>query len=120
MSTEAETVGNVTAISDRRLANLRPFKKGQSGNPSGRPKKLVTVSQLAEDSSEKALKKLIALMDSDKDAVALAAAQAILDRAMGKPKQSLDVTKKKDVADFDIAELHAIARTGRTRDSEAD
>lgn len=119
MTTDAEAVANVTAIRDRRLANLRPFRKGQSGNPAGRPRKLVTVSQLAEGSSEKALKKLIALMDSEKDTVALAAAQAILDRAMGKPKQSLDVTNKKDVADFDLAELHAIARSGRTRDSEA-
>lgn len=29
----------VTAISDKRLANLKPFAKGVSGNPSGRPKK---------------------------------------------------------------------------------
>lgn len=28
-----------TGYSEKQRANLRPFKKGQSGNPSGRPKK---------------------------------------------------------------------------------
>lgn len=102
----------------RSLANLRPFRPGQSGNPAGRPKKVVAVTSLAEEHSEAALKKLVKLMSSDKEQVALAAAQAILDRAMGKPKQSLDVNTRKDVADFDLAELYAIARSGGARDTE--
>jgi lipopolysaccharide biosynthesis regulator YciM len=94
-----------------------PWQKGQSGNPNGRPKKVQTVAQLAEDNSEKALKKLIKLIDSDKDQVALAAAQAVLDRAMGKPKQSMDVNaNRKNAADYDESELYAIAGLGRSRD----
>lgn len=98
--------------------NLRaPWKPGQSGNPNGRPKKVQTVAQLAEDNSEKALRKLIKLIDSDKDQVALAAAQAVLDRSMGKPRQSVDVgTSRKNAADYDESELFAIAGLGSQRD----
>ena len=98
-----------------------PWQKGQSGNPNGRPKKLQTVAQLAEENSEKALKKLIALMDSDKDQVALAAAQAVLDRAMGKPKQSVDLNpNKKNAADYSESELLSIAGLGRSRAHQAE
>lgn len=97
--------------------NLTPWKPGQSGNPNGRPKKVQTIAQLAEDNSEKALRKLIKLIDSDKDQIALAAAQAVLDRSMGKPKQAVDVSSnRKNAADYDESELYAIAGLGRSRD----
>ncbi len=103
-----------TSSRARQLANLKPFRPGQSGNPNGRPKKIQTVAQLAEDNSEKALKKLIKLIDDTNSKVALAAAQAVLDRAMGKPKQSLDVgTTKKNAADYDESDLLTIAGMGR-------
>lgn len=73
------------------IANLRPFRPGQSGNPNGRPKKVQGVQDLARDNGDKALRKLIKLIDSDDDRVALQAATAILDRAVGKPKQSMEV-----------------------------
>lgn len=82
---------DATAIRDKRIANLKPFKPGQSGNPSGRPKKDRDLTLLAKDESEKALKVLIKLMGSDDDRVALQAAQAILDRAVGKPRQTVDM-----------------------------
>lgn len=97
-----------------RLSGLKPFQPGQSGNPNGRPKKHVTIAQLAEENSEKALKKLAKLIDSEDERIALAAAQAVLDRAVGKPKQSMDVsTDKKNAADYSSDELAAIAGLGR-------
>jgi len=74
-----------------RIANLKPFKKGQSGNPSGRPKKQHDITELAREGSVEAIKKLVKLVQSDDDKIALAAANAVLDRAFGKPKETVDV-----------------------------
>jgi Family of unknown function (DUF5681) len=92
-----KTVTGLTGNRRGRVENLKPFKPGQSGNPNGRPKKTQEIVDLAKDNSEKALKKLVALIDSSDDKVALAAANAILDRSVGKPKQSVDVDAKHNV-----------------------
>lgn len=86
--TVADPVAN--SVSDRNR-NLKPFKKGQSGNPSGRPKKAHDVAALAKDNSVKAMERLVRLIDSVDDKVALSAANAVLDRAVGKPKQTVDM-----------------------------
>jgi hypothetical protein len=94
------------------------FKPGVSGNPAGRPKKVVDVAALARDGSDKAMAKLIKLIDSESESIALAAANSVLDRAIGKPKQSIEKTTKKEAADYDAAELLALARMGSTRAAE--
>ena len=67
-----------------------PFKKGQSGNPGGRPKAEGEVRELARQRGPEAFMKLAALMDSDNQTVALRACEAVLDRAYGKPVQAIE------------------------------
>lgn len=79
--------------------NLKPFKKGQSGNPNGRPKKLPEVDKLLADilseekdgitAAEAILKKLRQMAARGN----LRAAEILLDRAYGKAKQSIDIRK---------------------------
>ena len=95
------------------------FKPGVSGNPNGRPKKVASLAKIAEENSEKAMRKLASLLDSDDPRVALQAAQALLDRSMGKPTQTNVNVTKNDVVDFDLAQLHAIATSGSTGNPEA-
>lgn len=67
------------------------FQKGQSGNPGGRPKECAEVKALAREFGAEAIAKLAELMRGEDPRVAAAACTALLDRAYGKPSQSLDV-----------------------------
>jgi hypothetical protein len=77
-----------------KLLRGRPFSKGQSGNPGGRPKELREVTELARSAAPEAVKALVNIMnDSEAPPTArIAAATAILDRGFGRPAQSVDVS----------------------------
>jgi hypothetical protein len=64
-----------------------PFKKGKSGNPSGRPKENHEVRQLARAHSEDAIKRLVFWMRSNNPKASITACLAILNRAWGPPAQ---------------------------------
>jgi hypothetical protein len=85
------------------------FKKGQSGNPTGRPKIPADVVALARAASPDAIRKQIALLESDDENVALKASQAILDRAYGRPMQNVTATvstqKAEELADDVLASI---------------
>ena len=67
----------------------RPFKKGQSGNPGGRPKVVAEIRQLARERGPEAIAALVKVMTKGKsEAARVAAATALLDRGWGKPRQS--------------------------------
>jgi hypothetical protein len=73
------------------MSNLKPWAKGQSGNPGGRPK---GIARLAREHTDKALDVLVEALDDDDKRIAVAAAKELLDRGWGKA-----VTMTADVSD---------------------
>ena len=67
------------------------FVKGKSGNPSGRPKVVGEVQELARKQGPEAIKTLVSIMNDKKGVkqTRMAAACALLDRGYGKPMQSV-------------------------------
>jgi hypothetical protein len=61
------------------------WQKGVSGNAGGRPKIAAEVKELARRYGPEAFRRIVQLMRSDDERVALAAATVVLDRAYGRP-----------------------------------
>ena len=89
-------------MTDHRLANLRPFQPGQSGNPTGRPKrKPVTEALLAELAKshgrngatklEAMVARLVKTVISGKPREAVEAAKLIMSYTDGLPVQMVEV-----------------------------
>jgi hypothetical protein len=70
----------------------RPFAKGQTGNPGGRPKVVVEIQALLEEAAPHAAARIIALIKSDDEKIAVTASNSILDRVLGKARESVEVT----------------------------
>lgn len=71
----------------------RPFPKGTSGNPGGRPAELVAFRLEARRHAQKALKVLLDIVVSKKAPAAarVRAVSEVFDRAFGRPAQELEV-----------------------------
>lgn len=76
-----------------------PFVKGTSGNPGGRPVVVREVRELAQTHAPAAILRLVELMQDPDGRVAVAACNALLDRAVGKATQALEVDARVATAD---------------------
>jgi hypothetical protein len=92
--------------SERSAVMGRPFPKGQSGNPGGRPKAEGEIRELAQKHGPEALQRLVDLMGSANERVAVAAAQAVLDRAYGRPVQGLQLAAADETCARWVADFH--------------
>jgi hypothetical protein len=79
-----------------KLDNLEPFKKGQSGNPAGRPKgsrNRSTILKELLDINDQELKMHQAQIDKAIQQKDTAAYKAVLDSAYGAPVQQVEQTQ---------------------------
>ena len=83
MALNAET----TERNKSRYRGLVPFPKGKSGNPGGRTKQFAQCQRLCREASPDAARRLIELMQSEDERVALMAADKVFERAWGRQKE---------------------------------
>lgn len=91
------------------------FKKGQSGNPGGKPKELKEIQLEARRLGPQALAALAKVCTSGKsEAARVAAAIAILDRGFGKPPAFVtgDPDRFRSIAELTDDELMALIIAG--------
>jgi len=100
---------NTEATIKRRRGPGKPWVKGQSGNPGGRPCLPAELKALAQAKAADAIKIAVQLMESaESEQVRLAAANVIMDRGYGKPAQHVDAdVRTDDVTNLSPSEIAA-------------
>src|SRR5262245_50295357 len=107
-----------------RLANLTPWKRGQSGNPAGRPKKRTVSEELRArleeqypGRSDATYGRMVAeALVTEAITGNVPAIKEIFDRTEGKPKQTVDVNlaeRQREMVEDAIARLIEEAQVSR-------
>lgn len=84
-------------VNPKSLENLKLFKKGKSGNPNGAPRKLPKLDELLasvlgeEKEGMTAAEAILKALRAKAAKGDIRAAELILNRAYGKPKEKIDV-----------------------------
>ena len=97
------------------------FRPGQSGNPTGRPKRPATIEArrifrnvltAARERTQDAIDTLASIMRDPKAPAAarVSAAQALLDRGYGKPAQAIEVSAEPDLTHLSDEDLEILER----------
>jgi hypothetical protein len=93
-----------------------PWVKGESGNPGGRPKELEGIQKLARENAPLAIQTLVEVATKGKsESARVTAANALLDRGFGKPKQFVSDNRDPPVRAADLTDdvLAGIIRQGQ-------
>lgn len=98
-----------------RPARGRPFSKGQSGNPGGRPRGFGALIREATDDGEELVRTVLAVLRSRRTAARdrLRAAEFLADRGWGRPSQAIELEPSAPLTfslDIDNRRLAAVAR----------
>ena len=103
------------AVTARNLQNLKPFPKGQSGNPAGRPRIIGEIRDLARTHAEDAIGALaeIATDRSAPPSARVSAASELLNRGYGRPPQAIAIAGPASLADQHLAALKMLSERAR-------
>jgi hypothetical protein len=105
----ASSAPAATSKPQRRIPG-RPFKPGQSGNPTGKSKEAAEieheVKRLALSACPKALRRLEYWRDSNNPKASVAACVELLNRGLGKPTQSLEIGGKDGAKQITFVVVH--------------
>ena len=96
---ELGQLADLTESSAKRRSRGRPFEKGVSGNPGGRPKGDGTVKELARAHTLEAIETLVAMLGAESERTRVAAAEALLSRGWGTPTAHIETGPPGSFAD---------------------